>query len=376
MGGRGSSKMGNYSDTPVEVDAPKRDNSFLNPSLTRQARNNSYLYNQKKMEEESLISKSLLLQNTTKNSSQQSNPLITAQSNSSKSMQEIPYKQQSIISATNLPNTIEQNFVIEKTNRPIVQENISANVNSQQVMPFQQATKTELSQNINPNMTQTLKNNINMPKEKSSINSVNFDQFPLRHYENHREGDATFADDILEGMARLDWTKPQLSKEEEKNIVDVSKPLDSNYIDPLWDTITQEHQKNEPFYYLVSTPLAIGKGLVFGKLYSGSNKSSIPDIEHQFLMSTNGKNYGRDTRGIVTDVSHNRRLRVENKAKRYKAKFIDRAIRVMEIEEQVRMQSPNYKAYDFINNNCQHYVQSIINLAERYAREAGESLTY
>ena len=114
--------------------------------------------------------------------------------------------------------------------------------------------------------------------------------------------------------------------------------------------------------------------------------------EHRQLIADNGNNSGYFPEGVREDSAGNMKLYRYYDTHKYKAGFIDEAIRWYEAARDAAMRHsvqeyslylhggeevpPVDSRYRLPFNNCQDYVKDIIEMAEDLAAEKGESLYY
>lgn len=142
------------------------------------------------------------------------------------------------------------------------------------------------------------------------------------------------------------------------------------------------------YYIVVSTPIGDGSGFWQAADFVTTHLHKALQVEHRFLLGPNKQNFGRDREGAAADVHPSRKLRVEDRTK-YNAKYIEAAVKVVKNKELKAdgahpdaldlmgidaNEAPEFPVYGGANKNCHHYVDEVIEEADKLAVKDGQPL--
>ncbi|MDL2210064.1 hypothetical protein LJC26_04590 [Desulfovibrio sp. OttesenSCG-928-O18] len=142
---------------------------------------------------------------------------------------------------------------------------------------------------------------------------------------------------------------------------------------PVWETGQGRKEwsgKDTPdpkrYYVIGKRPLAMpgGRGLY------GSNFGTNKNAEHVQFIANDGSNRGLFPNGFQAEESKFIHQYAYGDDKRYNAELIDQAMK--EVEKEMREKVGEKKdIYDVTDNNCQHYMNSVLGRAESLAKKTG-----
>lgn len=152
---------------------------------------------------------------------------------------------------------------------------------------------------------------------------------------------------------------------------DAPKPITDQ---PVWESgqsrqewSGKEQPEQKRYYVIGKRPLDIP----YGNEFYGVNFGEYKDMEHTQFFANDGSNRGLFEDGFRAEEDKFRHQYAYVDDKRYNAELIDAAMKQAEKEmKKIREED----MYDITDNNCQHYIEKVVNIAEHLSKESGISL--